>query len=258
MGQELYISSSNNANLVLQGIDTLTGKAVGTGTTGVAKEIWVDSATPALRWPNSADTQDYQARGVSDGATTEPDGSIWVSGANKLYFAYLGTKYHCNTAQIYNNHDNDAEIEVYSDSGRTNLITTIQFGSTWTSTTFYDTFYCRGRGLTRTGDTDDFTISNVKAGYLYTVTGTYTKSVSAVYSCDCEYDYGYTSSTDDSFSGSCSDRSNGECTFGNQTCQRVCSYCDPCGYWACDRYKCNTNLVSSGSSDSWSWTVTES
>lgn len=248
----VHIKSSDQSNLNVNGTEYI-GSSGGHGT-GTARDFHIRSNANGkyICWVSTTNTR-YAAKGLDIGSTAQAQGSVWINGTNSLRFAHGGRAYRTDLVQVRNSITNTT-LYVYSNSTRTTLLATISAGSTVTIS-YYKTLYLRSTGTGTNPVSADRTISLVKAGHLYTVTGTYVQGQNASYSCSCNVDWGgYRSSCSSSSSG-CSTGQDGSCTFSGFICQRDCTFTgDPTpGYeYSVTEYRCVQTTISNSSNGSFS------
>lgn len=251
---QVYINSTNNDRLIVDN-KTYYGSSSGHGT-GTPGEFHVRSNGNGkyVCWVGSDGTR-YCAKGVSIGATSEPEGSIWVPFADidELRFSLgEGSAYSIDRLQIKNSIQNTSLL-VYSDSSRTIGLTTVSYNATATLDPYRSTLYFRSQGLGDNPVSYDFSLSQAKAGHLYNITGTYYPGADAVFECQCN-DTGATAAFTDPDDAvpertSCPELSSGECftSAENDICDYVFIQNYEQGgvlYWEYEVHRCETVEVS--------------
>lgn len=184
---EIYIKTLNNSILNVAGKDYYGATSTGGWTSGEI-HIRSDVSGKFICWSGTDGTR-YCAKGVSVGSTSEPQGSIWavLGDSDELRFSHGGTSYSIDRIQIKNEISNTS-LKIYSDSGRTNLLSTVSYNSTVTLDPYRSTLYFTSQGLGDNPVSYNFSGGALKAGHLYDVRGTYVQGQDAVYECQCNWD----------------------------------------------------------------------
>jgi hypothetical protein len=229
------------------------------GTSAFAdRTLYVEDANKSLRWAYGGRL--YEGRGTDVGSTSQANGSVWSTTSGELRFAYGGRAYSL-FRNYFANRVSGTTLHLYSDSARSNLVASIAYASSGSTlvSSHYPTWYARLSGSG--GDTYDFTIT-ARAGYTYTVSGTYTPSQDAQYSCGCKSQgtVDVDSCTELAYNGKCdSTKSNGSCQWEGFICKRQCSYVSSgFGYYEQTEYECESTMTSSSSPASWDISTAQS
>lgn len=256
MATELYIRNSDK-RLILHKDGTnryLTGRQVATGQGST--QLYIHAATNNLRWVDNGGVL-REAKGVDDGATSQPDGSYWLTSGGHLRFANGGRRYNPYYNRFVNN-VSGTTLRVYTNSTRTTQIGSgiAGNGSALNYMGHHDTYYCRLEGSTSI-DRHDFTIT-AHAGYTYTVNGTYTPSTAEYWECNCVPTSPYQSSTCTNTASGCAAHPPGTgCNFEGFICGRDCQYQPGLGAYLVFELICQSTRISAGNPAAFSVTTTE-
>jgi hypothetical protein len=250
MPLEVSIRTADNTKLNVNGTDYI-GSSTGHGT-GTAREFHIRSNADGkyVCWCGTGGTR-YAAKGILVGATSEPQGSVWIFGTNSLRFAHGGSAYRIDQVQFKNN-ISGTNLLVYLDSGRTTLMGTIAAGATL-ALTYTQTYYLRSTGTGTNPVSSDYSVTLAKAGHLYNINGTYVQGTNATYTCACSFNTSYLSNTCSSTGPfSCQTDSDGGCS-NAALCQRICSFSGTDGFtYLVMEYTCQSTLQSSATNGSFS------
>lgn len=244
---EIYIKTLNNSILNVAGKDYYGATSTGGWTSGEI-HIRSDVSGKFICWAGTDGTR-YCAKGVSVGSTSYPQGSIWavLGDSDELRFSHGGTSYSIDRIQI-KNEINNTSLKIYSDSGRTNLLSTVSYNSTVTLDPYRSTLYFTSQGLGDNPASYNFAEGSLKAGHLYDVRGTYVQGQDAVFECQCNYvddTYFLTQAEAVPDRTFCPELSSGNCfsTAENDTCKYVyLGYVG--GVHQYERYRCQTVEIS--------------
>lgn len=249
---EVYIRASDK-RLFING-RALTGRIYGAGLPSEQqREVYIDNTNRRLCWVDD-ENRLRCAKGVDVGAS----GGL-INGTLDLYdtFFVAGGRRWSVWRNLFRNNVAGTTLLVYSNSARTNLVASVQAGTTATYLGHRATYYLRLRGNVRTQDTHDLTV-NAHAGFTYTASGSYTPSSDANYECEVTLDkvsYGNTCAGSD-----CTNQH-----YGDNSCSRssmrTCIAVDPHEYGASYEridYKCKNIKIGDATPAAWSVTVAES